>query len=87
MNYLNPIGSVFNRFTGGGRKTRLPPLADPVPTPEDISEQAVAAGGATRRRQQRRKGRKSTILTEGVDLRPAQRTSVLATELGDVGAV
>ncbi len=53
-------------MTGGGtRKTKLPPVADPIPTPEDIDTQALQKGEAERRRLKSRRGRRSTILTEG----------------------
>ena len=52
-------------MTGGGGKTKLPPVADPVPTPEDISTQAIQKGEAVRRKLKARRGRRSTILTEG----------------------
>ncbi len=52
-------------MTGGGAgKTKLPPVADPVPTPEDIDTQALQKGEAERRRLKSRRGRRSTILTE-----------------------
>lgn len=53
-------------MTGGGsRKAKLPPVADPIPVPEDIDVQALQKGEAERRRLKRRRGRRSTILTEG----------------------
>ena len=52
-------------MTGGGSKTKLPPVADPVPTPEDINTQAIQKGEAVRRKLKARRGRRSTILTEG----------------------
>ncbi len=52
-------------MTGGGTgKTKLPPVADPVPTPGDIDVQALQKGEAERRRLRSRRGRRSTILTE-----------------------
>ena len=55
----------FLRFTGGGgKKVDLPPVADPIPTPEDINIQALEKGEAERRRIRSRRGRESTILTE-----------------------
>lgn len=54
------------RFLGGGgaKKVALPPVADPVPTPEDIDIQALKKGEAERRRIRARRGRAGTILTE-----------------------
>ena len=53
-------------MTGGGaKKTKLPPISDPVPTPEDVDIQALQKGEAERRRLKARRGRRSTILTEG----------------------
>ena len=55
----------FIRFLGGGaKKVKLPPVADPIPTPEEIDIQAQQKGEAERRRLRARKGRESTILTE-----------------------
>ena len=53
-------------MSGGGKpkKVALPPVADPVPTPEDIDLQALEAGEAERRRIRARRGRGGTILTE-----------------------
>ncbi len=52
-------------MTGSGSKTKLPPLASPVPTPEDVDTQALQGGEAERRRLKARRGRRSLILTEG----------------------
>ncbi len=53
-------------MTGSGaKKTKLPPIADPIPTPEDISIQSVQKGEAQRRKLKSRRGRRGTILTEG----------------------
>ncbi len=55
----------FVRFLGGGtKKTKLPPISDPVPTPEDINIQALQKGEAERRRLRPGRGRGGTILTE-----------------------
>ena len=54
----------FVRFLGGGKKVKLPPVADPIPTPEDIDIQAQQKGEAERRRLRAKKGIASTILTE-----------------------
>ena len=43
---------------------KLPPVADPAPTPESIDLKATQAGEAERRRLKARRGRASTILTE-----------------------
>ena len=52
-------------MTGAGtKKPKLPPIADPIPTPEDIDTQAIQKGEAERRRLKGRRGRRSTILTE-----------------------
>ena len=51
-------------MTGAGSKPKLPPVADPIPTPEDISTQALQKGEAIRRRLKSRRGRRGTILTE-----------------------
>jgi hypothetical protein len=66
-------------MSGGGKSPKLPPRADPAPTPASISEGADLAGEAEQRAAKRRKGRRSLILTEqGLgDLRPEQKTSVL----------
>jgi hypothetical protein len=64
MKLFNPVESSFNRFKGGGKVADLPPIAAPVPTPEDIDLQSTEKGDAERRRLQARKGRRSTILTE-----------------------
>lgn len=49
---------------GPGSKSKLPPIADPVPTSEDINIQALQKGEAERRRLKAKRGRRSTILTE-----------------------
>lgn len=55
---------------GGGpkiqkpKKEKLPPKADPAPTPLSIKEGADIAGEAEQRAAKRRKGRRSLILTE-----------------------
>ena len=55
----------FVRFLGGGgKKVDLPPVADPIPTPEDIDIQATEKGEAERRKIRSRRGRAGTILTE-----------------------
>ena len=51
---------------GGPKKTKLPPLADPVPTPESVQEGAATAGERERLQAKKRKGRRSTILTENI---------------------
>jgi hypothetical protein len=49
---------------GGPGKQKLPPRADPAPTPASISEGADLAGEAEQRAANRRKGRRSLILNE-----------------------
>ncbi len=51
-------------MTGGGSKPKLSPVADPIPTPEDISTQALQKGEAIRRKLKSKRGRRGTILTE-----------------------
>lgn len=59
------FGRPFIRFLGGGGGApKLPPVAAPVPTPEDIDIQALQKGEAVRRRLSARRGRAGTILTE-----------------------
>ncbi len=72
------------RFLGGGDvgKTALPPLRDPIPTPEEVDLQATQAGEAERRRLRRRFGRESTILTESTLGTTTQAKSPI---LGTVG--
>ena len=54
----------FARFLGGGaKKVKLPPVADPIPTPEEIDIQALQKGEAERRKIRSRRGRAGTILT------------------------
>ncbi len=48
---------------GGPKKTTLPPVSSPVPTPEEINIQALEKGEAERRRIRARRGRAGTILT------------------------
>ncbi len=59
----------FLRFLGGGgKKVDLPPVADPIPTPEDVNLQALQKGEAERRKIRARRGRAGTILTETTSL-------------------
>ncbi len=70
-------------MTGGGpSKPNLPPIAPPIPTPEEIYLQVTAAGEAERRRIRGRRGRESTILTEVDTLGATQAKSPI---LGTVG--
>jgi hypothetical protein len=50
----------------GGKTPKLPPQPDPVPVPESIQEGAALAGETEARLRKKQKGRKSTILTEGL---------------------
>ena len=67
---------------GAPKKTALPPLPDPVPTPEDIDLQATQAGEAERKKLRSRFGRQSTILTESTLGTTTQAKSPI---LGTVG--
>ena len=69
---------------GGTPKSKLPPIADPTPTPEDINLQAAQAGEAARRRLRSRFGRASTILTEST-LGTTSSTQAKSPILGVVG--
>lgn len=53
-------------MTGGGSKLKLPPLASPAPTPQDIDVQAQQRAEDVRRKLRSKKGRRGTILTEDV---------------------
>jgi hypothetical protein len=77
MKLFNPVESMLNRFTGGGGSSKLPPPPAPSPTPEDIDLQAIQKGDAERRRIKGQKGRRSTILTEGVNQNNQQKASIL----------
>lgn len=69
----------FIRFLGGGaKKVKLPPVADPIPTPEDIDIQALQKGEAVRRRLRARKGRGGTILTETLGVVDTQKKTILS---------
>ena len=54
----------YNMTGGGPKKTKLPPVADPSPTPESIQEGAATSGERERLLARKRKGRRGTILTE-----------------------
>lgn len=76
---------LFIRFLGGGvKKTKLPPISDPIPTPEDVDIQATARGEAERRKIRSRRGRAGTILTTAEDTLGAARAK--SPILGTVGA-
>ncbi len=52
-------------MTGGGaKKPKLPPIPDPVPTPQEIDVEAQRKGEDLRRKLRARTGRRGTILTE-----------------------
>ena len=54
-------------MTGGGKiKPHLPPIADPIPIPQDIDIQAQQRAEDVRRKLRSKKGRRGTILTESV---------------------
>ena len=53
------------RFKGGG-KPKMPPPPPPAPVPESIQEGSAQAGEAEARLRKKQKGRRSTILTEGL---------------------
>ena len=75
----------FVRFLGGGsERTALPPVADPIPTPEDIETQALAKGQAERGKIRARKGRVGTILTEAT---LGTTTPTKSPILGTVGGI
>lgn len=76
----------FVRFLGGGdpKKAALPPISDPIPTPEQIDLQALEKGEAERRRIRARRGRAGTILTESSLGSTTQAKSPI---LGVVGGV
>ncbi len=69
---------------GGGKKVDLPPIADPIPTPEEIDVQALQKGEAERRRIRSRRGRGGAILTEaGLGTTSAGKSPIL----GVVGGI
>jgi len=49
----------------GSSRPKLPPVAAPIPTPEDIDVQAMRKGEDLRKKLRARAGRRGTILTEG----------------------
>ncbi len=59
---------IFNRYLGGGSKPKLPPIPDPVPTPQDIDIQATERAEDLRRKLKAKKGRRGTILTQEQDV-------------------
>ena len=70
-------------MSGGGRKPTLPPIAAPIPTPEELNIEALQKGEAIRRRLRARKGRRGTILTEitGIENIAAQKSTILSGEV------
>ena len=74
----------FARFLGGGGKeVKLPPVSDPIPTPEEIDIEAAKKGEAERRRR-RGRGRAGTILTESTLGATTQAKSPILGVVGDV---
>lgn len=69
---------------GGDKKTKLPPVSDPIPTPEEIETQAIEKGEAKRRQLRARRGRGGTILTEAALGTSEARKSPI---LGTVGGI
>ncbi len=53
-------------MTGGGSKAKLPPIADPIPAPQDIDIKSQQRAEDVRRKLRSKKGRRGTILTESV---------------------
>ncbi len=83
MRLFDPESSWFNRWTGGGKKPKLPPQPAPAPTPQSIQEGAELAGTREARIRKRQKGRRSLILTEqGLGSTTVERQSLL----GNTGA-
>ncbi len=75
----------FVKFLGGGEgKPKLPPVSDPIPTPEEIDIQALKKGEAERRGIRARRGRGGTILTEAT---LGTTTTAKSPILGVVGGI
>ncbi len=78
--FQNDPEKPFVRFLGGGSsKTKLPPISDPIPTPEEIDIQALEKGEAERRKIRSRRGRGSTILTETLGTTATAKSPILGT--------
>ncbi len=54
-------------MTGAGKKPKLPPIAAPAPTPQDIDIEAQRRGEDVRRKLKAKKGRRGTILTQDIE--------------------
>ena len=52
-------------MSGGGGRAKVPPMPDPIPTPESIDIEAQRKGEDLRRKLRAKAGRRGTILTEG----------------------
>lgn len=64
----------------GGKKIKqapVPPLPDPIPTPEEIDIEATRKAEDLRRKLRARAGRRGTILTEGTLGEPVLGKSTL----------
>lgn len=62
-------------FFHSPKRTKIPPAAAPVATPETLSAQAQTAGQEERTRLMKRKGRRGTIFAGRRDLAPAGITA------------
>lgn len=71
MNHPQILGDNF-RYKFGGSKPKIPPLPDPVATPETLSASAQVAGQEEKKRLKGRLGRRGTIFAGRRDLAPAR---------------